>query len=104
MKQLGFSKSEHWGALAQKIYLLIENFVKGEKERESCRIAQQEKEADEKEKKMFVSLIATRPKLRVFHSGGPRNLTQFLTQLRPRMIKAPHPIHPVTDQLFTVAK
>ena len=50
--QLRSYKSEHWEALTQEIELLIANFVKEEKKREGCRIAQQEKEADEKEEKM----------------------------------------------------
>ena len=50
--QLGSYKSEHWEALTQEIELLIANFVKEEKKREGCRIAQEENEADEKEEKM----------------------------------------------------
>ena len=50
--QLRSYKSEHWEALTQEIELLIANFVKEEKKREGCRIAQEEKEADEKEEKM----------------------------------------------------
>ena len=44
-------KSEHWQALTQKIESEIANFAKEERKRQLCRIAQQEREEDEKEER-----------------------------------------------------